>query len=73
LDKKETEDRLKPKQDEIKDQELMERQQRLKELRDKLKAKDAEMSTPRTPRSKELFSELNNFRPKTASNFRPDF
>lgn len=52
------------------DKELLERQKRLIELRDKLKAKDAEMSTPR---SKELFNELDKFRPKTASNFRPEF
>ena len=52
------------------DKELLERQQRMKELRDKLKAKDAEMNTPR---SKELYKELDKFRPKTASNFRPEF
>lgn len=59
------------------DQDVIERQKRLLALRDKIKAKNADVpsssDTPRTPRSKELVSELDKFRPKTASNFRPDF
>ena len=55
------------------DQEVLERQAKLREIRDKLKAKDSEISTPRTPRSNELVTELEKFRPKTAKNFRPDF
>ena len=55
------------------DQEVLERQAKLREIRDKLKAKDNETSTPRTPRFKELVTELEKFRPKTAKNFRPDF
>lgn len=55
------------------DREILERQTKLREIRDKLKAKDTEISTPRTPRSKELVSELEKFRPQTAKNFRPDF
>jgi len=55
------------------DQEVLERQAKLREIRDKLKAKDTEISTPRTPRSKELVTELEKFRPKTAKNFKPDF
>jgi hypothetical protein len=51
---------------------VLERQKRLLEIRDKLKAKDAS-ATVSTPRSKELVSELENFRPKTSQNFRPDF
>jgi hypothetical protein len=52
------------------DQEVLERQAKLREIRDKLKAKDSEISTPR---SNELVTELEKFRPKTAKNFRPDF
>ena len=56
------------------DKEVLERQTKLREIRDKLRAKDTEVSTPRTPRSKELESELEKgFRPQTAKNFRPDF
>ena len=56
------------------DQDLYERQTKLREIRDKLKAKDnTEIASPRTPRSKELVSELEKFRPKTSTNFRPDF
>jgi hypothetical protein len=51
---------------------VLERQKRLLEIRDKLKAKDASV-TVSTPRSKELVNELENFRPKTSQNFRPDF
>jgi hypothetical protein len=55
------------------DDELIERQRKLREIRDKLKEKNGQLGTPRTPRSKELVTELENFRPKTATNFRPEF
>ncbi|CAF0714465.1 unnamed protein product [Brachionus calyciflorus] len=75
IEKKDESVKIKSKlnENQVEDQELLERQQRLKQLRDKLKAKDAENTSPRTPRSKELINELDKFRPKTASNFRPEF
>ena len=51
---------------------VLERQKRLLEIRDKLKAKDNSAAVS-TPRSKELVNELENFRPRTSHNFRPDF
>jgi hypothetical protein len=48
---------------------LNEREQRLKQLRDRLNQKERIDS----PRSKELVKELEKFRPKTPSNFRPEF
>lgn len=63
----------KPTQNQEFDSELIERQRKLREIRDKLKEKNGQLATPRTPRSKELVTELENFRPKTATNFRPEF
>ena len=51
--------------------EIVEREKRLKALRDKLKEKDSEIKS--TPRSKELLNELEKFRPKTPSNFKADY
>ncbi|RNA28446.1 DNA ligase 1-like [Brachionus plicatilis] len=56
----------------VESSEMLERQMRLKELRDRLKTKGAQVALS-SPRSKELFNELDKFRPKTASNFRPEF
>jgi hypothetical protein len=65
--------------------EVQERAQKLKELRDKLRARDGEkavaaampsssgVSTPRTPRTQEIISEYEKFRPKTPTNFKADF
>ena len=51
---------------------VKERQKKLLEIRDKLKAKDSDKVST-TPRSKELINELEHFRPRTSHNFRPDF
>lgn len=66
------EDKIVVKDKMLESNEVLERQARLKELRDKLKAKDTNVAV-NSPRSKELFNELDKFRPKTASNFRPEF
>ena len=52
---------------------VQERAIKLKDLRDKLRAKDTEASTPRTPRTQEIMSEYDKFRPKTPFNFKADF
>ncbi len=53
--------------------EMIERQNKLRELRDHLKKKKDIETAAGTPRTDELISELEHFRPKTASAFRPDF
>jgi hypothetical protein len=68
--------------------EIQERASKLKELRDKLKAKDgggrsavaataaasgSGSNTPRTPRTQEILNEFDKFRPKTPSNFKADY
>ena len=53
--------------------EMLDRQNKLRELRDHLKAKKNVEEAAGTPRTDELISELENFRPKTATAFRPEF
>ncbi len=53
--------------------EMLDRQNKLRELRDHLKAKKNAAEGTGTPRTDELISELENFRPKTASAFKPEF
>jgi hypothetical protein len=56
------------------DPEIYVRQKKLIEIRDQIRAKNAnESTTPRTPRSQELVSELEKFRSKTPANFKPVF
>lgn len=56
--------------------EVIERQKKLREIRDKLKARDASKNGEgsMTPRSKEIADEMDAaFRPKTPAAFRPEF
>lgn len=56
------------------DPEIYERQKKLLEIRDQIRAKNSqESTTPRTPRSQEIASELDKFRSKTPANFKPVF
>ena len=52
---------------------MSDRAMKLKDLREKIRAKDHEASTPRTPRTLEILNEYNKFRPKTPSTFKADF
>lgn len=56
------------------DPEVYERQKKLFEIRDKIRAKHIESPrtpTPRTPRTQELLGELDKFRTKTPATFKP--
>ena len=53
-------------------EEVIERQRKLRELRDKLQAKNIQESQL-TPRSEQVASELENFKPKTPSAFKAEF
>ncbi len=57
------------------DPEVYQRQQKLFEIRDRIRAKNIESATPtpRTPRTQELVNELDKFRSKTPSNFKAVF
>jgi hypothetical protein len=62
------------------DPEVYARQNKLLEIRDKIRAINSDSTTPRnatpvglTPRTQELLNELDKFRPKTSSNFKPVF
>lgn len=60
-------------------EEVIERQKKLREIRDKLKAKDTQKNLNNnndpnlTPRTKEMVDEYEVFRPKTPAAFKPEF
>ncbi len=55
-------------------EEVIERQKKLREIRDKLKARETKNNEgSMTPRSKEIADEMDVFRPKTPAAFRPEF
>ena len=58
------------------DPEVIERQKKLIDMRDRIRASqqlDSATPTPRTPRSQELLSELDKFRSKTPATFKAVF
>ncbi len=56
-------------------EEVIQRQKKLREIRDKIRAKDNAKNneTNLTPRTKEIVDEFEVFRPKTPAAFRPEF